>query len=425
MAVRRWVGLCAATGLLLLLAPAAHAADPPPAPGVPRQVAAATKAGTLTVGWQPPLGGGPVSGYAVACTSTDGGAARSATTGASARSLALALPDNRTYSCTVTAKGPGGTSGPARSAYVMHAVISRAGGTAPMHLPMVAGQGVSAAAARSTLGADCSSGNLETLAPGGGALNEACLVSGVAFVDGRNVTSRGQGSATLIAGDGRHGSAELTAWVYTDDRKPISIGGATVPVRTTQPGQNAVLSFSASAGRRVSVDLTGVTVPGGVTLSVVDPSGSTLAVVGTTGRTGYLDTVALPRTGTYTVVVDPSARTSGSAVVRLNNVPPDSTGKITVNGPAATVVVTAPGQNGVRTFAGHVGQRLVLTASANTIPGVTLRILAPDGGEIQVFGLSSAGGSSEPVTLSTTGSYQVVVDPDAKATGRVAVRVHT
>jgi len=291
-----------------------------------------------------------------------------------------------------------------------------------MHMPIAAGQGVAAAATGSTLPADCTS-TLGTAGPSGG-LNVACLQTGGAFVDGRNVQTSGPATATLQAVAGTSGSAELKAWVYRDSSGPIVIDGPDVTVTTGAPGQIGARSFSVTGPRRVSVDVTGNTVPG-VTISVRDPAGATLAVLSTSGPTAYLDTVSLPAAGTYSVVADPMGKASGRLSLGLNGVPPDSTGTMLVDGPAVKVTVTAPGQNGVRTFSGSNGQRVVLAASANTVPGVTCSIIDPTGATLTIFFTSGPTGSSAAVTLSRTGTYRVFVDPAQKATGSVSVRIHT
>jgi len=97
------------------------------------------------------------------------------------------------------------------------------------------------------------------------------------------------------------------------------------------------------------------------------------AWVGTSG--GYIDTIVLPATGTYTVVLDPRGDATGSTTVTLYDVPADITDAVVVGGSAATVNIGTPGQNGAVTFSGTAGQRVRLAMSGVSIPGTDVTIV--------------------------------------------------
>src|SRR5919204_347015 len=91
-------------------------------------------------------------------------------------------------------------------------------------------------------------------------------------------------------------------------------------------------SSDVTAGQRVFVNLTGVTIGSSsccsLLASIVKPDGSTMSgttkYVGTSG--GYLDTVTLPTTGTYTIFLDPQADATGSPAAGAHFRPPGTPG---------------------------------------------------------------------------------------------------
>ena len=92
----------------------------------------------------------------------------------------------------------------------------------------------------------------------------------------------------------------------------IQPGGPAVTVTTTSPGENAEVLFDGVAGRRVALQLAGVTIGTSgccaARVSILKPDGSTLvspAYFGTNGS--FVDTRSLPETGVYTILVDPQS----------------------------------------------------------------------------------------------------------------------
>ena len=132
-------------------------------------------------------------------------------------------------------------------------------------------------------------------------------------------------SALLLGGAGAGASS------YT-----IVAGGAPVTITTTVANENATLTFGGTAGQRISLKVSGVTIgtstTGSIKVSITKPDGTALVAATSMGTTGgYIDTKSLPTTGTYTIVVDPQAAVVGSVTVRLYDVPP---GKRTSPSPA-------------------------------------------------------------------------------------------
>src|SRR5204862_7516883 len=102
-------------------------------------------------------------------------------------------------------------------------------------------------------------------------------------------------------------------------------------------------------------------------------------------------------------------------------------GAITAGTPL-TATTTAAGQNASYTFSGTAGQQISVNVTNSTYSGclaLTVRILNPDG---STLGSTSTCGSSlfvDSLTLASTGTYTVVIDPGGTATGSATVLLTT
>src|SRR5207245_745144 len=143
--------------------------------------------------------------------------------------------------------------------------------------------------------------------------------------------------------------------------------GVPTTVTIGTAGQDAVRSFDASAGQNVTLTATANTIPG-VNLVVRQPNGSTVSSLFVTGATGFRDTLTLPLTGTYSMLINPNGQDTGSVTSTLTSAPHNS-GTMTIGTPT-TVTIGTVGENAVRSFDASAGQNVTLTATANTIPGV-------------------------------------------------------
>lgn len=201
----------------------------------------------------------------------------------------------------------------------------------------------------------------------------------------------------------------------------ITPGGPPVTVTATEAGQNFRLAFSGTAGQRVSLKLTDVTIGTstccGARISIKKPDGSYLVnptYVGTNG--GFLDSFSLPVAGTYTIVVDPDAANIGHLTLTLYDVPADFTTTITPGGAPVTASVTVPGRNAELTFNGTAGQRVSLKISSVLMTGgsgyVEVSMKNPDGSLLgPTTYLSGSGAFLDVQTLLTSGTYTVFVNP--------------
>jgi hypothetical protein len=231
------------------------------------------------------------------------------------------------------------------------------------------------------------------------------------------------------------GSVTATVYDVSADQAGTITAGTPLPLTFAagNAGQNATETFSGTAGQKVSLNLTGVTVGSnpisGTKVSIV--TGSTTVVAATDAGTNgkFIEPVTLPSTATYTIKVDPQGANTGGITLSLANFGSDTTGTITANGSATVVTSTAAGQNGTLTFTGSVNQRIALNLSSNMgtmFSGARVWVKSPTNATVvPVTVVGTNGAFVEPVTLPTAGTYTIKVDPDGANTGNVTLNLYT
>ena len=201
----------------------------------------------------------------------------------------------------------------------------------------------------------------------------------------------------------------------------ITPGGSAVTVNIPNPGDKATATFTGTAGQRVSLDITNSTIAS-MKISLLKPNGSAVFTVSATKTAKFVDTNTLPSNGTYKVVVDPNLDRTGKVTLRLYDVPPDASNVMTIGSPGSTLATTVPGQNANFTFSGTAGQRLALSLTGVTISAGSLTLRNPDNTVLkgpQAF--ATAPSFIDPITLTQTGTYKLLLDPKGKAKGSVTL----
>jgi hypothetical protein len=208
---------------------------------------------------------------------------------------------------------------------------------------------------------------------------------------------------------------------------PCSPGPTTAT--TTVAGQNAGLTFSSTAGQRVSVVAGNSLYSSTVKVSLLKlpdltPLTSTPITVG--GLDGFIEPKTLPADGAYEVLVDPQLADVGSLDVQVYLVPNNATGTVS-SGVPVTATTTVPGQNAVYTFTGSSTQRVSLNLSNVTYGSAKVSILKPDGTNLTspLFVPNTFGNFVEPIKLPVNGTlsapYSVVVNPLGASTGSMDI----
>jgi Subtilase family len=297
-----------------------------------------------------------------------------------------------------------------------------------------AGQRIAVELTSVTIGpSSCCSTKVSILRPDGTVLvTPVTIGTSGGFIDTKALSTTGTHTILVDPQSNATGSVTVTLHsVPADATGTISAGGSPVTVTTTALGQNAQLTFSATAGQRISLELTNVTVgPSSCCssrVSIVRSNGTNLVAptfVGTNGT--FVDTKTVTTTGTHTILFDPQGDASGSATLELHNVPADVGGTLTIGGGPVTFAIGTPGQNARLTFSGTAGRTVTLIASGVTIGtsgccSTQLSVLKPDGTRLVVPTYVGRNGRSLTMTLSVTGTYAVVVDPQDAATGAMTL----
>jgi hypothetical protein len=156
---------------------------------------------------------------------------------------------------------------------------------------------------------------LSLVKPDGTTLGTAAACSDqVAFMEPRTLPM--DGTYTVIVDPDVYylGTVMVRAFSVTDITASIRTDGTPATVSTTAPGQNARLTFSATAGESRGVTLTATwSMACTWGLSLVKPDGGTLATAtACSGTTATIPPRTLPISGTYTVLIDPKIHYSGT-----------------------------------------------------------------------------------------------------------------
>jgi hypothetical protein len=241
------------------------------------------------------------------------------------------------------------------------------------------------------------------------------------FLDTFTLPVSGTYTITVDPSNQLTGALSFTLGAVPNDSGTTAIGISTqVAIGTI--GENAVRSFSASAGQKATLTVTGNTIAG-AELTVRDPSGSFVAGLFVSAATGFLDTFTLPVSGTYTITVDPSNQLAGALTFTLGAVPND-VGTTAIGTPTSVTIGTL-GEVAVRSFSASAGQLLTLTVTGNTIAGAELTVSDPSGSRVASLFVSAATGFLDTFTLPVSGTYTITVDPENQLVGALTFTLAT
>lgn len=245
-------------------------------------------------------------------------------------------------------------------------------------------------------------------------------IDGAGFLD--TIALPGPGTYTLVL-DPREmgvGGGTITAYAVTDTTATIAPGGPAQPFALATPGQNARFTFAGKAGQQISATVTGSTVDD-ADIILLKPDGTRLSSR-YVSNDGFFDTITLTEDGPYTLVFDPRETDIGTGNLTVYNVA-DSSGAITIDGPAVPVRITTPGQRALFTFSGRAGQQITLEAISATIDSSDLAIVTPDGTTVIRRFVGNSG--TAEATLPANGTYTLIYDPRETATGDASLTVRT
>jgi hypothetical protein len=212
-----------------------------------------------------------------------------------------------------------------------------------------------------------------------------------------------------------------------DHGSGIVPNGPSVVATVSASGQVARLPFDATAGLRAYLDVESTTLPDGCdVLRLEGPDHKVIAAGCLVNRSGGIDGTLLPSTGTYTIVVDPSADATGVSRLRLS-LSKDVSQPITADGPSVLVAVGIPGQVARLGFSGTAGEKVFVDIPSATLPdGCDTFELVDSHDHGLATGCTGAGvGDIDTFTLPATDAYAIRVDPALGHLGRAYLRLST
>ena len=271
--------------------------------------------------------------------------------------------------------------------------------------------------------------------PPGGTLSNA-IVNHVTGNGGgiiADVTLPTTGTYGVFVDPSGSATGSLTLQLFSTTDVPINglvIGGAAVSAGPNVPGQDFSGTFSGTAGQQISLNVTPDTISG-ASIYIIQPGGTVSNAIvnhstGTGG--GIIADVTLPTTGTYTVFVDPSGSATGSLTLQLFSTTDVPINGLVIGGAAVSAGPNVPGQDFSGTFSGTAGQQISLHVTPDTIASASFYIIQPGGtlsNAIVNHEMASGGGTVTGITLPTTGTYNVFVDPSSNHTGSFTMQVQT
>ncbi|WP_374455287.1 IPT/TIG domain-containing protein [Nocardioides sp.] len=314
-------------------------------------------------------------------------------------------------------------------------ITSNPGQNAAVTFDGAAGQRVSIQLTDSTFGSSSGSATVAVRSPDGSTLRSSTGfgTSGV-FLD--TLTLPVAGTYRIVIDPQGTNTGQVDATVNDVPADPVATttpGGDTARITTTVPGQNGTVTFDATTGQRVSIELTGATFgtsSSSARVSLLRPDGTALVTATNFSNSGtFIDTKTLPTTGTYTLLIDPQGTNTGQVDATVNDVPADPVATTTPGGDTARITTTVPGQNGTVTFDATTGQRVSIELTGATFgtssSSARVSLLRPDGTAlVTATNFSNSGTFIDTKTLPTTGTYTLLIDPQGTNTGQVDVTVN-
>jgi len=297
------------------------------------------------------------------------------------------------------------------------------GQNAKLRFPGTAGQTVSVKLASSVADTD-----YQVLKPNGNVLDSGSLDTSGEFIEPFTLPVDGNYKIVLDPQSFFLGTVTGTIYDVPNDASVAGAVNTTSTVHIGTPGQNGAVTFDGTAGQRVSVTASGVTISSS-TVYLRRPDGSTLGnpiQIGASG--GFLSPLTLPSNGTYSVAIDPNGAATGDMSVHLDVVPGDATFTMASDGVPVTAFNSGAGQNMQVTFSGTANKKVSLVISNVTLgsAGANVRITKPDGSTlISTFFVGPSGGYVDTFTLPTNGTYTVRVDPQGTAVGSADLTLYT
>ncbi|MDG4784879.1 RHS repeat-associated core domain-containing protein [Micromonospora sp. WMMD1102] len=218
--------------------------------------------------------------------------------------------------------------------------------------------------------------------------------------------------------------ASGTGAVHVYAAEPVDLGLITldtaIPAPINLPGQKVVGRINAQVGQRLSLGSS--TALAGLSVRVTTPTGG-FFWSGTVDPLWGQDLPAFTVAGEHRIEVSALNRETGDLTLYLST--ESDAGLATVGGPALTVTIPRPAQNGRLTFVGNANDRLDIQVTRWALTGNNrfyFALYGPDGRALATRWWMSRDRELLP-TLTATGTHTLVMDPPQGATGEFDITV--
>ncbi|HXG09846.1 MAG TPA: cohesin domain-containing protein [Gemmataceae bacterium] len=234
--------------------------------------------------------------------------------------------------------------------------------------------------------------------------------------DGFPLTLEEAGTHYLIV-DGRQAGTPNYSFRLLDVSAQPTVALDTTVNGTLNPGvESDLYRFIGTAGQRLFFDNLSVSVPFGGYWRLSGPSDDFINLEFFFLQNDF--EVTLPADGPYVLVLG-GTNTSGPVNYSFRIVTPDTTTAALTLGSTVNGTISEPGEIDIYTFTGTPGQRLFFDGLATAVNG-TATLIAPSG--LTVF-TTAAASDSDPVTLTESGTYRLVIDGTGDSTGGYSFRL--
>src|SRR5579872_1443632 len=261
------------------------------------------------------------------------------------------------------------------------------------------------------------------LSPDGSTLTSTNACSPSYFIAPVALPANGTYTLVIAEQNGNTGTVSVSLSLFNEQTGTSINPGTPVGVTINNPGQNAQLTFSGTAGQFASVQLSNSTFPcWDLNVSILSPDGSTLTSTNACSPSYFIAPVALPANGTYTLVIAEQNGNTGTVSVSLSLFN-EQTGTSINPGTPVGVTINNPGQNAQLTFSGTAGQFASVQLSNSTFPcwDLNVSILSPDGSTLTSTNACSPSYFIAPVALLATGTYTLEIAEQNGYTWTVSV----
>ncbi len=256
-------------------------------------------------------------------------------------------------------------------------------------------------------------GELSIWSPAGKLLYSASL--GAAEMEPLTLHTMGTYTVMVKPSGTDTGKVKLSAAAIhevTGSITPTTEGSATHVVITT-PYQKARYTVEVTANEVVSLASSESTL-GAFPIEWLNSREEVVGREESYGSGEFIGATRFPTAGKYTLLVNPAGATTGSMVLTAYNAS-DATGSLTL-GESKTFTVGVPGQIERVTFSASSGERLSVPVKEPSFSIGNVVLYNPEGVKVTEFEFNGEG-FLEPITLSKTGTYTLVVTPGLDRTG--------